>query len=191
VLDRDYRSDAEINEVRKELTKHGFVVHIHGRKELENYLLDVTALARAVDARMIERSRRSGEPKKNVPDIWGSLNKRWMKLDITFSLNFNPDSPSSCTERLRISIKRQSRLKVSKWFEETWASQEGRLTLIPGKEVLAHVNKELQATVDVSVSDAQVAAQFRSSEIHPDIRSLVLELEGFAKTVQRNDKGAA
>jgi hypothetical protein len=36
ILDRDYRSDAELAEIQKELSAQGFQVHIHQRKEIEN-----------------------------------------------------------------------------------------------------------------------------------------------------------
>lgn len=56
----------------------------------------------------------------------------------------------------------------------------GALPVVPGKEVLACVNTWLQAAVGVSASDGQIAVQFQSHEVHPDIRDLVEELASFS-----------
>lgn len=67
VLDRDYRSDVELAEVKADLVKAGFKVHIHRRKEIENYLLDPGALQAALVTRLRERARRSGGAVKAAP----------------------------------------------------------------------------------------------------------------------------
>ena len=66
-----------------------------------------------------------------------------------------------------------------------WGDEEGRLTLVPGKDVLARVNTGLLSLVGVSVSARQIAQQFRAAEIHADIRSLVDGLAGFSTTSAR------
>ena len=47
LFDRDYFPDEEIEEVRKNLAGHFHPVHIHERKELENYMLSPEPLDRA------------------------------------------------------------------------------------------------------------------------------------------------
>ena len=46
LLDRDYRADADVDEVRSTLEAVNVHAHVWRRKELESYLLDPTALAR-------------------------------------------------------------------------------------------------------------------------------------------------
>ena len=46
LLDRDYRADADVSAVRSNLELIGVRAHVWQRKELENYLLSPTALAR-------------------------------------------------------------------------------------------------------------------------------------------------
>ena len=46
LLDRDYRADADVGQVCSTLEAVGVHAHVWERKELENYLLDPTALAR-------------------------------------------------------------------------------------------------------------------------------------------------
>jgi len=183
VLDRDYRSEAEIDDVRKELTKHGFLVHIHGRKELENYLINADVLTRTVDARLIERARRSGEKKKDPPDI-ASLIEHAMnevKHDVFAQLQARE---SEYRRRKNPSLDQATiTAEVSKRFEQLWATDQGRLALVPGKDVLAGFNSALQASVGVSVSGGQIAAQFQLSEVPADIRGLVAELAKFVASM--------
>jgi energy-coupling factor transporter ATP-binding protein EcfA2 len=183
VLDRDYRSEAEIDDVRKELTKHGFLVHIHGRKELENYLLNADVLRRTVDVRLSERARRSGEKLRDSPDI-ASLIEQAMN-EVKHEVFAQLQARESDYKRRKSPNLDQATItaEVSKRFEQLWATDHGRLALVPGKDVLAKVNSALQASVGVSVSDGQIAAQFQPREVPPDIQALVSELAGFVAAV--------
>ena len=182
VLDRDYRSDAEIHDVCKELEKHGFVARVHGRKELENYLLDAAVIARAVDARLAERARRLGEPKKDVPDVATLVDQATNELRHDVFAQLQARESEFLRKKSPHFDQATITANVSKRFEHAWAHLEGRLSAVPGKEVLAKVNLALQTMAGVSVSDSQIAAQFRAHEIHPDIRSLVEELANFGAT---------
>lgn len=176
VLDRDYRSEAEVDDVRRDLTKHDFLVHVHGRKELENYLLDAEVLSRAIDTRLAERAQRSGEPRKASPDISKLIANitNEVKHEVFAQLQAREFDfrRRKCPGLDQATVTAQ----VSKWFEERWATEEGRLALVPGKEVLARINSALQTSVGISVSDSQIAVQFRAEEVHPEIRSLIDDL---------------
>lgn len=183
ILDRDYRSDAEVHEVRTELTKHGFLVHIHGRKELENYLLNANVLRRAINARLAERARRSGEHKKDCPDTASLIDQamREVKHEVFAQIQARE---SEYKRRKNPGIDQATiTAEVSKRFEELWVTEEARVALVPGKEVLARINSVLQDAVGVSVSDGQIAAQFHASEVPPDIANLINELTSFVTTI--------
>ncbi len=51
ILDRDYRPNKEIERLESELFSFASFVHIHRRKEIENYLLESVPLERAIRAR--------------------------------------------------------------------------------------------------------------------------------------------
>ena len=67
VFDRDYRSEAECEEEILSLKKHCVFVRIHGRKELENFLLVPEVLKRPLSGEWLKRTRepdrRSVSPK--------------------------------------------------------------------------------------------------------------------------------
>lgn len=60
ILDRDYRSDEEVSEIEKDLRSNGFIVHIHHRKEIENYLINDAVLQDALKIRLKEKEKRGG-----------------------------------------------------------------------------------------------------------------------------------
>jgi hypothetical protein len=180
VLDRDYRSHNEIEEIRKELLKHGFIVRVHGRKEMENYLLNATVLERAVEGRLVDRAQRLGEQKKNIPDISQLIEQATNEVRHDVFAQIQAREVEFVRKKNSYLDMATITADISKRFEVLWESSDGRLSVAPGKEVLARVNTRLQASVGVSVSDGQIAVQFRSYEVHSDIRDLVEELSSFS-----------
>jgi len=66
VLDRDYRSQEECNAIIKECNKFSNLAVVHGRKEIENFLLYVDAIDRAEKRKVEEGNKRSGKNREFV-----------------------------------------------------------------------------------------------------------------------------
>ena len=60
ILDRDFRCEAQVEEIRKNLLAEIDLVHIHARKEIENYLLVPAAIDRASNLRSATGRRATG-----------------------------------------------------------------------------------------------------------------------------------
>lgn len=173
ILDKDYRCAEEVGDIAKELRKSEFRVHIHARKELENYLLDARAIARAVDVRIAEKARRSGERQRPPPDIDVILQEALEEFrHHTFA---QTQAREAEFRRKKAPHLDQATIteEISARFSSEWSSIEGKISLAPGKEVLTKINARLQEAVGISVSDNQIAHQIRAHEIHPDIQTLV------------------
>lgn len=181
VLDKDYRCADEVGDVTKELQKHDFHVHIHHRKELENYLLDATVIARAVEVRLAEKARRSGEAKPTSPDVNAILQEAIEEVRHHTFAQIQAREAEYRRRKAPHLDQATITADISKRFDAEWSSTVGRLSLVPGKDVLAKVNARLQALIGVSVSDGQIAQQIKASEIHPDIRALVETIAAFCK----------
>jgi hypothetical protein len=71
IFDRDFRCDGEVTKITSEL--QGFCWHavVHDRKELENFLLQPSAIERAIRKRLNEAQRRTTVPefKENVAQL--------------------------------------------------------------------------------------------------------------------------
>jgi predicted ATPase len=179
ILDRDYRSDAEVAEVRAELVKGGFKVHIHGRKEIENYLLNPGCLQSALENRLKEKARRGGTSSKLAPRV--------EPLVAACMEHFRHEVFAQLLARFQDFKKRSAahldqatvNAELSREFERRWAEPDGRESLVPGKEVLARLNSKLQEELGVTITDAQIASQFSKTTIPADLSELLDVLQSF------------
>ena len=187
VLDRDYRSKEDVQQITSELKKHATLIYIHKCKEIENYLLNPQVLTRAVMSRLNERVRRTGCALPLCPDVAALLD------EITAELKSEVLS-QIVARHLDMAKKNHANLdaatvthKAIEDFEEVWKHPASRLTIVPGKEVLARLNTRLQTSVSISVSDVQVASHFLADDIPEDLRNLINALEAFRTTAVDGD----
>jgi predicted ATP-dependent endonuclease of OLD family len=179
ILDRDYRSDAEIADVKAELERNGFKVHIHGRKEIENYLLVPSCLQAALESRLKEKARRGGTVPAKAPEVRPLLAEAME--------HFRHDVFAQRLARFQDFKKRTAshldsatvNAALSKEFEQRWNEAGGPEALVPGKEVLAKLNSKLQDLVGVTISDAQIASQFTKTSMPSDLGDLLSMLDRF------------
>ena len=68
MADRDYRTPAEVEQLRAEFRRSTDLAVILRRKEIENYLLELKPLVRAVRRRVRDQNRRTGG-KVAIPDV--------------------------------------------------------------------------------------------------------------------------
>lgn len=182
VLDRDYRCDEELGEIREELLRNGFQVHIHRRKEIENYLLVEEPLKAALRARLREKARRTGKPLEELPNVVALLGQRLNEVrhDVFAQLlarysEFKKRTGSGLDQATVAA-------KVSKEFEQRWSEPGGPESMAPGKEILAQLNKELQKICGVALTDAQIANQFNKLQVPTDLLCLLETLDRFGCT---------
>ncbi len=67
-------------------------------------------------------------------------------------------------------------------LDRRWHSLEDRLSLIPGKDALSHLNASLQAASAVSVTPAAIIDAMRVDEVPSEMKDLISMLEEFSKT---------
>ena len=63
--------------------------------------------------------------------------------------------------------------------ETKWENLEGRLEIVPGKDVLKDVREHLSARYSISLTDFRIIDEFREDEIPGDLARLLAELEEF------------
>lgn len=181
ILDRDYRCKEELAEIEAELKKNEFRVHIHERKEIENHLLAPGPLKAAVEARLREKARRTGKEIEATPDITTMLS--------TSMEHFRHDVFAQLLARYSEFKKRTAghldpatvNAKLSREFEQEWAKPGGREIMVPGKEVLAKLNIQLQDCCGITITDAQIARHFSRSSLPADLTALFDMLIEFSR----------
>ncbi len=182
IFDRDYRSDTEVEKEISELQSCCDFVRIHDRKELENFLLVEAPIARAIQHRLNERARRSGEQIEFVGNV------RELLLRATEQVRHKVESRFLAKRRSFVRSIEPSRAETSideellREFEATWAAFSNRLLLVPGKDVLARLNQILQDEHGVTVSVAAILGAFTSSDVPLEMKALVEDLDRFCKS---------
>lgn len=171
VCDRDYRCEAEIAEISRELKEHVKLVHFHARKEIENYLLVPAALQRAV-----EQYLREGTNLKEIPSIEAILTEIAEELKtLTQSRFLAKWTDYHGGRRKDITTVTQEALEA---FNLAWSTLDGRLAVIPGKNALARLRTRFQV-MGINLTDARIVAVMHTDEIGSDLKRLIVELDAF------------
>jgi hypothetical protein len=79
IFDRDYWSNEQIQEIAAQLNERIKFVHIHGRKEIENYLLVPQVIQRAIEKSLADKAQRSGQDAPETPSVEAILDKITME----------------------------------------------------------------------------------------------------------------
>ena len=182
VLDRDYRSDEEVDKQLVELRKFAVLAHIHECKEIENYLMVPSAIQRVIDKKLRERAKKTGSSVQNCGDI------EEMIISITDRIK-SKVSAQIISKREQYFRKINSKLdsatiaeETLDGFEEVWTNIDGRLRVVPGKSVLATLNRGLQDQCSVTVTPSSIISVMRSNEIPKSMRALISVLDDFRRT---------
>jgi energy-coupling factor transporter ATP-binding protein EcfA2 len=187
VLDRDYYPEEELETVRGALAEHADIVHIHARKELENYLLVPSVIERAI--RMVLKS--SGKPGVKAPtvaDIEKMLDEisRPMKNEILGQLVAKRWAFLRSTGVDQASITAE----VIERFDCQWPPLEARLSIVPGKEVLKRLRERVREQYGITLTTQRIVTAFRKDEIAEDLKTLLDKLEVFRTKQNRASRAA-
>lgn len=180
LFDRDYFPNEEIEEVRNRLADHFHPVHIHERKELENYMLSPEPLDRAARKALKERARRTGTDVPDGVDIVQLLE------EITSGHRQNVTSQMIAK---RSKFHRATGVDLSTLAEDVmrdvekrWESLENRLEIVSGKDVLKDLREQLSARYSISLTDFRIIDEFHEDEIPEDLAQFLAALEEFRVT---------
>lgn len=179
IYDRDYFCDAHVERVDAELKKSLSFAHIHLRKELENYLLLPTCLDRALAAALGDRSKREASPLPSVEPISGELIKITEKhrKDVSSQrIGKEIDFRRSTGTKLDSSTLHA---QASAAFDAQWSTLDGRLKIVPGKDVLAELRTNLSEKYGVSLPDSRIVSATREEDMPSDFLDLLKKLESF------------
>jgi energy-coupling factor transporter ATP-binding protein EcfA2 len=178
VLDRDFRSDQEVESLRQSLSERFDLVHIHQRKEIENYLLDADTISRAVASRAAKIER--PVPVETAALIRGALS------DVIESLRIQTEAQmveaASLFTRATASKRTEIHQQVAAKVRDDWQTPSERSRLVGGKAALSLLRERL-SNDGVSVPTAAIIAEHLApSAIPPELQSLLHRLDAFRST---------
>ncbi|MGW6743090.1 ATP-dependent nuclease [Streptomyces sp. NPDC055025] len=164
LLDRDYRTDAQVEEVIKRFDNVDVHAHVWRKKELESYLIIPETIARLTQCPV-------GEVEGMIDDVMiGMQNKVTSRLLAEKVVTERPSGRSVAT------INEDGLNELA----EKWKRSDFRYSICPPKEVMAAVNRELQNRGYKSVAFDTIAKYAKAGEIHPEMIALLDKIERLA-----------
>lgn len=159
ILDRDYRNSAEVAQVVDTLTVRGIGVHVWARKELENYLLAPSIVARTagVSEEVAEGALRDIAAEFRLK-VYGEYSKHYAA-----SRPKGEDLSTSAAGALQ-------------QFEAVWADQDRRLEMIPGKQAISKWNT-MRIQGAKNISPHSLARNMRQSDVPAEMLEVFSTLE--------------
>jgi energy-coupling factor transporter ATP-binding protein EcfA2 len=177
IFDKDYRSDKEVEEEIIELSQGNFFVHIHSKKEIENFLLVPKAIEKAITTRIEEINLRTGKSlafNEKINDVLDDLSNEFKNRTqaqlhshrFKYEKSINPKHDESTIIE-----------KILQEFDEIWNDFEKRLAIIPGKDFLSRLNVYLQDKYKITITQANIINAMTPSLIPREMVELIDKIE--------------
>lgn len=179
VYDRDYIPQEKVDDIIQDLSKHLEMVHIHSRKEIENYLLNIGALEKALWKAIQEKSKRTGKnptSPKPVQEILDNITKT-MRGDIQAQYIAKRSHYFQGKKLDEATINAET----IKFFDDKWNKIETRMKIVPGKEVLKRLREVVQREYSVNLTYNKIIDEINPNQIPSDLLSLLENLEKYRK----------
>jgi len=181
VFDRDYRSDAEVAEAVEGLSEFCSYVHIHKKKEIENFLLVPSALERAIDKRVSEQNKRTGGMASYDSSVTDQLRAITDEMKYEVQAQFHERRrPYAKTAAPSLDDTTIAAALLEE-FDTAWADLDQRLDMVPGKDVLARFRAQVHKECGVNVSTNVIIDAMTDAEVPTEMREIVAALDVFAK----------
>jgi predicted ATPase len=166
VLDRDFHTDQEIDEIVNNLEQKNVKVHVWERKEIENYAIDYDALYRMFTNKFCERHVDVEIPLSSVEflSIFEDFKRQVLSQTITNRVGNRSDrsiDPSTITSQ------------VLTEFKNGWQDIEFRRKVIPGKDFFAKLNAWLNNEYHITITVTHAINSLRSEETEPEVYNVI------------------
>ena len=171
VLDRDYRSDEEVEALEAALKEEFVVAHVLRRKEIENYFLSVALVKRALQARG-DNGQHSTE--EGVVALLRSVTDGLFAATQSQCLARHSEYGKATRPGVDMATLNKEALER---FQVRWETLDSRLELVSGKDVLRDMNSALQREGVKALSVPQLASQMRRAAIPREMSNLLRQLD--------------
>ena len=172
VLDRDYRSDEEVEELERALRTEFWIAHVLRRKEIENYFLTPEVVSKTLEAR--RRGRRQDgriDALALLKSVTDNMREEAERQYLARFLKYGAKA------RRGVDQSTLSKEALQR-FRTRWSTLDGRLSIVSGKDVIRRVNATLQAAGEKAVTVPQLAGQMKATDIPREVITLLRKLDG-------------
>ena len=168
ILDSDYHTETECTKRKQEAEALGVQLHIWERKEIENYCLIPSAVHRVIASKVARRTvpPTTDEIEEQMEEIIANL-----KNDVLDALS------TEIHAQARALGSGGANKKARHLLDQRWATFEGRLSIVSGKEVISRLSQWSQDQFSVSLNAALIARCMTPSEIPSEMVEVITALE--------------
>ena len=174
LLDKDYRTDEEILEVKTKLSSEVGLVHIWTKKEMENYFLIPNAIRKAIDQRVQERIATGTINASTQINVESVLIEMCEQLK-TETLSKIIASRAKIDQKLGLDISTVI-ASVTIEFEKKWENLSFKLSVVPGRIYMGKLNEYLQREFKISITFTQIANNILFEELDNGVLDFFIKL---------------
>ena len=171
ILDADYHSEAEIRARYADAESRGVNLHVWGRKEIENFVLQPRAIRRVLAARMKDQEAPS------EMDLWNKIleiceqERRTAEDGIASAL-------VQCDRKLDLITANK---KARSLVDDAWKTESNRPMVVSGKDILARLSEWTMREFSTSFGAPAIARQMRKSDIPDELADVIRAIEEGSK----------
>lgn len=165
ILDRDYRTQKQVDAVTDKLAQAGLHCHVWRKKELESYLISPAAI-----------SRLSGCPRAEVEQAMDAIMAD-MYGDVFAKINCERQATERTAKNHEVNITASTLAD----FAPKWADAEYRRSVCPPKDILSGLNEYLQSSKHKAVSFDALARHIRREEVSDEMVEVLTRIDGLAQ----------
>lgn len=169
ILDRDYRTMDEVEEIETKAFAKGLDLVFWKRKEIENYALVPTAIRRLI----LKRKLKTGgdHPKiavlvKRMDTICNALKEEIVDL-----------ISEEIFQRNKKGGVRNANRAARTLVEERWKTFEGRLGIVPAKKMFSELSRWSKRNYGVSFGAMAVSREITAEELDSEIADVIVAIE--------------
>jgi hypothetical protein len=163
ILDADYHTEEEKQDRITDAANKGVLLHIWSAKEIENFVVVPTAIAR-----LIERKTKSS-PNRILKQVEAAIDKIVKDLKDSTTDSIAQEIQNRERPKGLANANRQARAKVG----EAWKTRKGRAFIVSGKELMSALSRWSQDKFAVSFGVVSIAKELRRDELHQEVVDII------------------
>lgn len=174
IFDRDYFCDEEVSEFTEKLKEENIKCFVLGRKEIENYCLELEPLIRAMISRVADRGGviTESECGDMIAKTAESFREQVQSQIVARQLPYRKKRRPGLNDATVIAECLGS-------FEAAWKDRKKKLMMVPGKEFLSVLSARLQERHGTSLTTSQIIGEMRQSEVPEELKVILRSIESF------------
>lgn len=168
ILDRDYHTKEEIQKRQKQAIDHGICLHIWEKKEIENYFIVPEVIAKIINENLTisVKGPTVDDVKRSILSfVEKVIGQVFDAIANEFLWNYRSGGLPQANRRARELV------------DKACETEEGKISLVSGKELITYLSHWSQSQFGVSISSSRILKALDKSQLDPEIIRVVRAIE--------------